>query len=161
MDPTQSTDASSIYPSDHRSRTLDSATNAIWRGFKFTLRTLYETPAEAAMFALAAVVMRIFISSLVAPFVGICVSLVLTRLAIKTLDQNYNSPLVHIKKQVYLINKKYPNIQFLTFISSLVISLLSPTAGFLMGLSVGAFGSIVLDVENYKLLQQTKRTDIS
>lgn len=136
---------------------IKNQTTAVWNGIKFTLRTLYETPAEAAAFAIAAIVMRIFVSSLVAPLAGICTSLIFSRLAVKILDQYYNVPLVQIKKQVCILYKKYPKLQLVAFISALAISLLSPTAGFVIGLTLGAFGAIILDVENYKLIQKAKR----
>jgi hypothetical protein len=150
-----------ISPAGLFSKQIERGRAALWQGFKFTVYTLYETPAEAAAFAVAAIVMRIFFSSLAPPFMGICVSLIGTRLIVKALDHYCQAPLIEIKRQVCLLNKNFPRLQLVGFISALVISLLSQTLGFAMGLVVGAFGSVILDVENYKLMQQAKRDRFS
>src|SRR5690242_19195725 len=114
-------------PEDQFASEIKIQTSAIWNGIRFTLRTLYETPAEAAAFAVAAIVMKIFVYSLVAPFVGICTSLIFSRLAVKLLGQYHSVSLIRIKKQVCKLNKNYPKLQLIAFISALAISLLSET----------------------------------
>lgn len=145
-----------LYPSMEDNDVNNFMTKA-WKGFSITVRILYETPAEAAGFAIMGLVMQALKPSLVAPFIGICSSLVLSRLVVKVLDQYNIQSLVKIKKEICKLNNNYPKLQMIAFIFALAISLLTPVLGFLVGSAVGTVGAIVLDVENNKILQNKNR----
>lgn len=127
-------------------------------GFSFVASTLYETPAEAAVFAVGAVAMKIFIPRLVIPLIGISFSLILSRLAIKIIDRYDISLLLTLKMKVCSIKETYPKLQLVAFITTLAVSVLFPNVGFVLGTLVGAYGAIVLDVENFVLMQKSTRT---
>jgi hypothetical protein len=147
-------------PSKTPVRSSTGASSAIRRCLGFTASLLYETPAETAAFITAGLFMRLLSPSFLSPFAGIGCSFLCTRLVVKVLDTYYYNPLVKIKKEACNFNKTYPKLQVITFIAALAISLLSQTLGFLLGVALGSFGAIVLDVETYKLRQQAKRREL-
>jgi hypothetical protein len=118
-------------------------------------------PIESVAFLIGAVAVRVFSTALTAPFLGIGLSILVTRLVIKLIDCYDDTLLVNLTKEVCKFNKRYPKLQIITFIATLALCFLSKTLSFILGISLGSFGSIILDVENYKLLQQANRKYLS
>lgn len=121
---------------------------------------LNEIPFEAAAFAVAGLALQFFFPSLSAPLFGISIALASTKLVLKFLDRYDNVKLLRITKEACKLNKSYPNLQLVGFIASLALSLLSQNVGFVVGIAVGAFGAVILDIENYKLMQQANRRNL-
>lgn len=114
-------------------------------------------PIEGIAFVVASCAVRIFSASLAAPLLGIGVSILTTRLVLKTIDCYDNKLLVNLTKEACKFNKNYPKLQMITFICALALSFVSKTLSFIVGACLGSFGSIILDVESYKLMQQANR----
>ena len=122
---------------------------------------LEEIPFEGTAFLAAALAARFFFPLFTAPLLGIGLSLTVTRLAIKFLGRYDRKLMVDLTKEACKLHREYPNLQLICFLFSLSIALLSKTLGFLAGAAAGSFGAVILDVENYKRLQQIDRKKIS
>ncbi|MEI8125163.1 MAG: hypothetical protein WCG42_05370 [Parachlamydiaceae bacterium] len=120
--------------------------------------SLNETPLEGVAFLIASAVVRIFSHPLVAPLVGIGLSIITTKLVLKSISTYDHSLTVNLTKETCKLRKKYPKLQLIGFIFACAISFASKTLGFASGFLVGTFGSIVFDVERYKLMQSADRT---
>lgn len=114
-------------------------------------------PVEGITFAVASLAVRIFSTSLTAPLLGVGLSLIASRLLLKAIDLCNHRIVVALTKEACKLNRAYPNMQLIIFISSLAFSFTSQSLSFLMGLSLGSFGGVILDVERHKLMQQWNR----
>jgi len=128
-----------------------------WNCAASSLSFLYESSAEAAVFLTASLAMRIFVPPLAAPLLGISLSVIATRLVLKICDRYNSTVVIHLTKEACKFNKRHPQFQRIAFVFSLAISFLSRTCGFIGGIILGSFGAILLEVENYKLLQRANR----
>lgn len=120
---------------------------------------LYEIPVESLGFFSAAALAHFLMKKWVAPLLGVGLGLLATRLVIKAFDRYDSRPLVNLTKEACKLNRKYPKLQLITFIFALAISFLWPFVGLAVGTLLGAFGAVILDVENYKLILQANRKD--
>jgi hypothetical protein len=116
-----------------------------------------EIPIEGIAFLATSVVMRLFIPAFSPPLFGIGLSLCATRLAINFLGSYDKRTVVELTKEACKFNRKYPKLQLITFLFTIVLSFFSRTLAFFAGTVAGSFGALLLDVENYKLMQQTDR----
>lgn len=121
------------------------------------LKFLNAVPVEGIAFIVASLAARIFIPPITAPLLGIGISVIITRVAIKAIEWYDTTLLVGLTKEACKFNKNYPKLQMITFICALALSFISKTLSFLAGVALGSFGSVILDVESYKSLQQTNR----
>lgn len=122
-----------------------------------TVQIFEAVPIEGIAFIIASFAMRIFSTSLAFPLVGIGLAIITTRLVLKVIDRYDNKLLVNLTKEACKFNRNYPKLQMIIFICTLVFSFVSKTLSFSTGACLGSFGSIILDVENYKLQQQANR----
>lgn len=114
-------------------------------------------PVEGMAFLIASFAVRLFNNTLAAPLLGIGISVIITRLVLKAIDC-YDGPLlINLTKEACKVNKNYPKLQMITFVCALAFSFISKTLSVLIGACLGSFGSIILDVESYKLLQKANR----
>ncbi len=125
--------------------------------FKKLGTCLIETPAEALAFAVAAAAMRVFIPCLSAPLLGISAGLLATKLVLKISSCYTSNLLISLTKEACKLNRKYPKLQLIAFIFAMSISFLSRFLGIVLGIALGSFGAVILDIENYKLLQKVTR----
>lgn len=116
------------------------------------------TPIEGVAFLIASVVVRIFSVSLSAPLFGIGASFIATRLVLKTIECYDPKLIINLKIEVYKLTAKYPSVQKAAICFALAISFISQYLGLISGAAIGSFVSITLDVENYKLIQKSKRS---
>ena len=123
----------------------------------FGLNLLNAIPIEGIAFLAASLAVRIFSISLSTPLLGIGISILTTRIALKALDCYDDSLLVELTKEACKFNKRFPKLQIITFIFALALSFYTKTLSFITGACLGSFGSIILDVENYKFLQEANR----
>lgn len=114
-------------------------------------------PVEGITFVVASLAIRIFSTSLTTPLLGIGISIIASRFLLKVIDLYAHRIAVDLTKEACKINRTYPNLQLIAFVSALVFSFTSQTLSFLIGVSLGGFGSIILDVERHKLMQQWNR----
>ena len=118
-------------------------------------------PVEGVAFLAASLAVRIFSSSFACPLLGIGFSLITTTLVLKSLECYDQLLLINLTKKVCKFSKKYPKIQMIACICALVFSLISKTSSFMIGAFLGSFGSLILDVERYKLLQKANRSRLN
>lgn len=118
---------------------------------------IYETPAEALAFGVAAAASRLFGLPFAAPFLGISAGLFATKLVLKILGRYNDSALVELSKRACKLNRDMPKLQIITFIFALTISTISQTIGFISGIGLGSYGAVVLDIENYNLIRLANR----
>lgn len=116
-------------------------------------------PVEALGFLSAAAVARLFFQKLSSPLFGIGIGLLTTKLVLKAYESYDSTLLYNLTKEVHKLNRKYPKLQLITFIFTLIISLLSPMIGFLAGTALGAFSAVILNIESHKLMLQANRKD--
>lgn len=64
---------------------------------------------------------------------------------------------VNLTMKACKLNKKYPNLQLISFIFALSIGVLSSTFGFAAGMVLGCFAAIILDVEHSKAILEENR----
>lgn len=114
-------------------------------------------PMEGVTFVVASLAMRVFSVTLSTPLLGIGLSIIAARLFLKAIDPYAHRLVVDLTKEACRINRAYPNLQTMAFIAALAISFTSQSLSLFIGVSLGTFGSIVLDVERHKLLQQWNR----
>lgn len=114
-------------------------------------------PAEGVTFLVASVAIRIFSVSLSTPLLAMGLSVIAVRLLLKIADNYDHQFVVDLTKEVCKFNRTYPQLQTIAFLSALVFSFTSPTLSFFIGVSLGSFSSIILDVEKHKLMQQLRR----
>ncbi|MEI8366020.1 MAG: hypothetical protein WCF65_06345 [Parachlamydiaceae bacterium] len=115
------------------------------------------TPIESIAFLVASAVVRIFSHPLAVPLLGVGISMLATTLVLKALSGYDQSMKVYITKKVCIFNKKHPRLHLMTTIFAFAISFISKKLGFLTGVLIGSFGTIILDVEKYKLMQKASR----
>lgn len=123
-------------------------------------KLLHLIPIESLAFLVGSLAVRIFCLAPAAPLIGIGISIITTRLVLKIIDCYDTSLLVNITKEACKFNKRYPKLQMIAFISAIALSFITQDLSFIMGACIGSFGSIILDVENYKLLQQANRKQL-
>lgn len=123
----------------------------------FAKRIADAIPVEGAAFLVASIAVRVFSTSLTVPFLGIGISIIASKFLLKAIDAFDHQIVIDLTKEVCKINRMYPNLQTIGFICAIAFSFTSQSLSFLIGVSLGGFGSIVLDVERYKLLQQWNR----
>lgn len=118
---------------------------------------LYEASVEPVAFAVAGAVVHLFLPSLTAPLLGISLGLFAAKLVIKLLD-SYN-PLLLIKasKKVCDLKKQIPQFQMISLIFVLIMGMFSRSLGFILGTGHGIYSAVVLNIENYKLIQEANR----
>jgi hypothetical protein len=114
-------------------------------------------PIEGVTFLAASLGVRILSVSLSAPLLGIGVSMIASRMLLKAIDVLDHRIVVDLTKEACKINRTYPSLQAIVFVSALAFSFTSQSLSFLIGVSLGSFGSIILDVERHKLMQQWNR----
>jgi hypothetical protein len=123
-----------------------------------SINALFEQiPIEGIAYLVASVAIRIFSISLSFPLLGIGLSILTTNLALKTLEWYDSQLVVDLTKEACKFNRTYPNLQLVIFTSALAISFLTETLSFFAGIYLGSFGTIIMDVENYKRLQEESR----
>jgi len=114
-------------------------------------------PVEGITFLIASLAIRLFTTTLSSPLFGIGISIIVTRLVLKAIDRYDNTLLINLTKTACKFNKEYPTLQLITFICALAFSFLSGPLSFVIGACLGSFGSVMLDVEHYKKMQQANR----
>lgn len=114
-------------------------------------------PIESIAFLIASVAASVFSHSIAAVFLGIALSIATTKLVLKAFDCYDRSLVVNVTKEICKFNKKHPKLQLIAFLFALAIGFASKPLGLIAGAFLGSFGSIVLDVESYRLMQQTNR----
>lgn len=126
----------------------------------FAKQLAESVPMEGVTFVVAALAMRVFSVTLSTPLLGIGISIIAATLLLKTIDSYNHRIVVDLTKEACKINRLYPNLQAIGFVAALMISFTSQTLSLFIGVSLGTFGSIVLDVERHKLLQQWNRLNL-
>jgi hypothetical protein len=121
------------------------------------MHLITEVASEALAFAIASLAMRLIVPPFSAPLAGISVGLLSAKLVIKTLTPYNYAPLKELTYEACLLRERYPRLQAISSVFVLSISLLSQTLGRALGVAIGVYGAIILDVENYKLMQRTDR----
>jgi hypothetical protein len=116
------------------------------------------TPVEGVAFLVASIAVRLFSTSLTAPLLGIGLSIIATRVVLKIVEWYDQRTIVFLNKEACKLKGNYPNLEKVSFCFSLAVSFISKPLGFVAGALLGCFGSIILDVENYKLMQKQHRT---
>lgn len=116
------------------------------------------TPVEGVAFLVASLAVRIFSTSLTAPLLGISLSIIATRVVLKVLEWYDQRTIVFLNKEACKLKGNNPNLEKISFCFSLAVSFISKPLGFIAGALLGCFGSIILDVENYKLMQRQHRS---
>lgn len=114
-------------------------------------------PLEAFAFLITSAAIRVFSPPLAAPLLGIGISMLTTKLVLNVANQYDNILLVNLTKEACSLNKKYPKLQMIALIFAMAVSYLYQPLGFAAGALIGSFGAVVLDIERYKLLQQSER----
>lgn len=118
---------------------------------------LYEATIETMGVAIAGVVAHIFRSFISAPLLGISVGLFTAKLVVKIID-HYNVDLsIRISKRVNHLVTDRSHLQMISLLFVSASGFLSRSCGFILGIGLGAFNAIVLDIENCKLLQRANR----
>ena len=79
------------------------------------------------------------------------------KLVLNVASQYDNIRLVNLTKEACSLNKKYPKLQMIALIFAMTVSYLYQPLSFAAGALIGSFGAVVLDIERYKLLQQSER----
>lgn len=116
-----------------------------------------EIPIEGVAALAASVAIRLFSAALSAPLQGIGISIIATKLVFKIIDC-YDPKLTnHLAIEALKLNKNYPKLQTIAFCFTLAISYLSRSIAFISGSLLGFFFTIIIDVENYKLIQRHNR----
>lgn len=124
-------------------------------------KLLNSLPAEGIAFLVASIAVRFFSTSFAYPLLGIGSSLVITTLVLKSLECYDQQLLINLTRETCKFSKKHPKIQMIACICALVFSLISTISSFFIGVLIGSFGSLILDVERYKLLQQANRSRLN
>lgn len=114
-------------------------------------------PIEGIAYLVASIAVRVFSVSLSYPLLGIGLAMVVTNLALKTIEWYDNQLIIDLTKEACKFNRAYPNLQRIMFASALAISFLTETLSFVVGIYLGSFGTILMDIENYKRLQEERR----
>lgn len=117
---------------------------------------LYGTPPEGVAFGAAALVSKIVFPAFAPPLAGISLGLFGTRLVLNTCDKYTGKTLIKVKVEACKLNRKYANLQKISFFVSLALGLASSPLGLAAGIFTGSFGAIILEVEHYILLQKVK-----
>jgi len=131
--------------------------SVIWRGFKVVGHFFYQTPAEIAVILLLGALFLFVFPPLAPPLFAIASSVFVTRLAVKVTDHYNNRALDKIKEAVCNFNRKYPKIRILTFLGSLAACAITPIAGAVIGVALGALSGIIIEVDLGNRLQQVNR----
>lgn len=116
--------------------------------------TFYDLPVESLAFAIAGFAAMIFKFSFAASLAGISFGMVAANLATKILRLYHPILVIDITKELCKLVRRYPKLQFISFIITLVVGSLFQKVGFFVGSIVGGFNAIILDVEKYKHLRQ-------
>lgn len=124
-------------------------------------KILDQMPFEGVAYLVASIAVRVFSTALSAPLLGIGISIVATNLALKTIEWYDNQLVIDLTKEACKFNRNYPNLQWVMFIAALAMSFLSETLSFITGIYLGSFGTIIMDVENYKRLQDESRKQLA
>jgi len=114
-------------------------------------------PFEGLAIFIASLSIRVFSESLFSPLFGLGISIIATRLVLKTLACYDDVFLNSLIKEACKFNKQYPNLQLITFISALALGFLSSSLSLFVGIGLGVFSAIMLDVEKYKQMQAACR----
>ena len=128
------------------------------RPFLYSLKEiLNEVPLEACAFLVTSLAIRVLSPPLTAPLLGIGISMLTAKLVLNVASQYDNILLVNLTKEACSLNKKYPKLQMIALIFAMTVSYLYQPLSFAAGALIGSFGAVVLDIERYKLLQQSER----
>lgn len=114
-------------------------------------------PVEGVTFLVASLAVRLFSVSLAVPLLGIGASIIASKFLLKAIDFYDHQIVVDLTKEACKLHRVYPSLQIIGFISALALSFTSQSLSFFVGVSLGSFGSIILDVERHKLMQQWNR----
>lgn len=147
-------------PNCYQSTSSKESSNLLKQKAFKTAKNFYEIAVEAVAFAVAATVVYLFKSPMFAPLLGISIGLFTSKLVVKILDHYNGSFLIKLSKQACTLYKNFPKLQLISFIFALAISTLSDTFGLIFGIALGSFEALVLNIENYKLLQQANRKKV-
>ncbi|MBA3816018.1 MAG: hypothetical protein H0X29_05780 [Parachlamydiaceae bacterium] len=118
--------------------------------------TLSEVPIESIAFAAASCVALFFKFSIASALGGISLGLIGAKLATKAVNLCNPHLLIELTKKSCILVKRYPRLQFISFIFTLVISHLSKNLGFGTGIIVGGFAAIILDVQRFQYIRRVK-----
>lgn len=118
---------------------------------------LYETSAEAIAFAVAGLAAHVLASAFAPPLLGIAVGLFASGLVVKIADSYNPCLLIRVSKRMCYLKKKAPHLETILMIFSLTIGTLAKPVSYALGAILGAYSAILLDIENYKLIQQANR----
>lgn len=122
------------------------AKQILWKGLIITLNCGYEAVTTVGVFVVSGLALRIFFPFMGAPFLGISVSLLVTRVVVKILNVYNNELLKTIKTQAILLSKKYSKLELITFVFAIGISAFSPALGFALAAVTGVYGGILIEV---------------
>lgn len=122
-------------------------TNIFWKGLKITWNFFIDTQATVAVLTITGIALRIFsFTSFSVPFFAMSGAILATRLVVKLINHYNVSALRRIKIQASNIIEKYPNLQIITFLFAIALSLISIYAAIVVAITVGILSGILIEV---------------
>jgi len=114
-------------------------------------------PIEGIACLVVSAAIRIFSTALSVPFLGMGVSMIATHLALKTIEWYDEQLVIDLSTEVLKVTRNHPNLQLIAFAAAMALSFFSKAISFASGLSLGCFGTVIMNVGNYRQLQETNR----
>jgi len=130
-------------------------------GFRKAGTFIYETPVWVVASTIIGIAFLIFYPSYAAPFLGVAGATILTRLVVKLIETYNPEQLKIFREKMFEFQQKHPYIQYLAFVTSLVVTAFCPIGGAVISSAAGIYKGMVVEIDIFKYKQNIKREEFN
>jgi hypothetical protein len=116
---------------------------------------IYETPLSIVATLVAGIAALILFPKFAPALIGIAAAAFFTRVAVKCIESYNLSQYVRMNETLDRLNTEYGSLIYMAYATTLVVSALSPNFGMCLGIGVGIYKGMLIELQIQKLKQDS------